>query len=75
MMNWQKLGKGGGGQRGAGAGKSAAEAAEEARFEAAWKKKSLPKSGDMLQCDHFKTCSGCEFDRRFDETPIMVDSM
>ncbi|CAN0564697.1 unnamed protein product, partial [Ectocarpus sp. 12 AP-2014] len=27
-----------------------------------------------LKCRHFKACAGCEFDRRFDETPIMVDS-
>ncbi|CAM9562748.1 unnamed protein product [Scytosiphon promiscuus] len=43
-------------------------------LDAAWKETFLPREGDELKCKHFKVCSGCEFDRRFDETPIMVDS-
>lgn len=68
MMNWGKLGRGGKG------GKGGAAEATAAGLDAAWKETSLPKEGDMLKCKHFKVCPGCEFDRRFDETPIMVDS-
>lgn len=87
-MNWGNLGKSGGrgkrrgkgGRGGAGeafssggAGTAAAER-EAAGLDAAWKETLLPREGDELKCKHFKACSGCEFDRRFDETPIMVDS-
>ncbi|CAN0489182.1 unnamed protein product, partial [Ectocarpus sp. 12 AP-2014] len=89
-MNWGNLGKsGGGGKRGkAGRGQAgpssssysdpaagAAAASEDAAgLDAAWKEAALPRAGDELKCRHFKACAGCEFDRRFDETPIMVDS-
>lgn len=57
-------------------GPAGGEAALEdaAGLDAAWKEAALPKAGDELKCRHFKACAGCEFDRRFDETPIMVDS-
>ena len=77
MMNWGKLGKGGrGGGRGGGAGRGrgGAAGAVAVGLDAAWKETSLPKEGDELKCKHFNVCAGCEFDRRFDETPIMVDS-
>lgn len=75
MMNWGKLGKAAG-QHGRGRGGSAGGGSETASegLEAAWKDTTLPIAGDLLQCKHFKVCPGCEFDRRFDETPIMVDS-
>lgn len=87
-MNWGNLGKsGGGGKRGGGAGgrrgagssygsgaAGGATAEQAAGLDAAWKERFLPKEGDELKCKHFKACAGCEFDRRFDETPIMVDS-
>lgn len=89
-MNWGNLGKsgGGGGKRGkAGRGQSgrssssyggpaggAGGSRDAAGLDAAWKEAALPKAGDELKCRHFKACAGCEFDRRFDETPIMVDS-
>lgn len=86
-MNWDNLGKsgrggsrrrGGGGRGGAGGshygvGEGAAEEAV-AGLDAAWKETTLPREGDELRCKHFKVCSGCEFDRSFDATPIMVDS-
>lgn len=89
-MNWGNLGKSGGvgGKRGGAGGRGGggsssyggggaaggATAEQAAGLDAAWKEKLLPKEGDELKCKHFKVCAGCEFDRRFDETPIMVDS-
>lgn len=82
-MNWNNLGRSGGGggkrgktgRRGAGAATPHGAVVEEAAgMDAAWKETMLPKEGDELRCKHFKACAGCEFDRRFDETPIMVDS-
>lgn len=82
-MNWDNLGKSGGGgggkrgkagRRGGGAMSAHAAVDEAAGMDAAWKETVLPRAGDELQCKHFKACAGCEFDRRFDETPIMVDS-
>lgn len=79
MMNWGNLGKSGrgNGKRGGGGrggGRGGAAGAMGTGLDAAWKEASLPKEGDMLKCKHFNVCPGCEFDRRFDETPIMVDS-
>lgn len=75
MMNWGKLGRGGrGGGRGGAGGGGRGAAAAGVGLDAVWKETSLPKEGDELKCKHFNVCSGCEFDRRFDETPIMVDS-
>lgn len=79
-MNWGNLGKTAGaaeGRRGQGGGRGMARmgaAVTAVGLEAAWKDTTLPKEGDMLQCRHFKSCSGCVFDRGFDQTPIMVDS-
>lgn len=77
-MNWGKLNRvsKGGGRRGANGGRGAGGAVDAATagLDAAWKDISLPKEGDVLQCKHFNVCSGCEYDRRFDETPMMVDS-
>eukprot|EP00752_Nemacystus_decipiens_P008520 g7609.t1 len=83
-MNWDNLGRsdgGGGGvkrgkvgRRGGGAVSSHGTVEAAAGMDAAWKETVLPKEGDELQCKHFKACSGCDVDRRFDETPIMVDS-
>lgn len=75
MMNWGNLGKSGrgNGKRGGG-GRGGAAGAMGTGLDAAWKEASLPKEGDMLKCKHFNVCPGCEFDRRFDETPIMIDS-
>lgn len=75
-MNWGKLNraeKRGNSKKwrdGRGAkGDASAEGVEAAR-----KSITLPKKGDELQCRHFSSCSGCEFDRGFDESPVMVDS-
>ncbi|CAM9744098.1 unnamed protein product, partial [Hapterophycus canaliculatus] len=69
-------GRGGGGGSGQASFSSGATAEERAAsgLDAAWKETLLPRQGDELKCKHFKVCAGCEFDRRFDETPIMVDS-
>ncbi|CAN0396116.1 unnamed protein product, partial [Ectocarpus sp. 8 AP-2014] len=76
-----KRGKAGRGQAGPSsssyggpAGGAAAASEDAAGLDAAWKEAALPRAGDELKCRHFKACAGCEFDRRFDETPIMVDS-
>lgn len=79
MMNWKNLGRTGGAAEGRGQGggrgmTGMGAAVTAAGLQAAWKDTTLPKEGDMLQCRHFKSCSGCVFDRGFDQTSIMVDS-
>ncbi|CAM9934407.1 unnamed protein product, partial [Ectocarpus sp. 4 AP-2014] len=74
-----KRGKAGRGQAGPSsssyggpAGGAAAASEDAAGLDAAWKEAALPRAGDELKCRHFKACAGCDFDRRFDETPIMT---
>ena len=78
VMNWGRLGRedrGGGGQGRASQGGRREERGAAIRDRnVPWKETAPPRGGDLLQCKHFKVCPGCEFDRRFDETPIMVDS-
>lgn len=75
-MNWGNLQRTAtrGGKRGPGAGARDAGETPAKGMGAAWKEVSLSKEGDQLQCRHFSACSGCEFDRSFDATPVMVDS-